>query len=63
MVVGVISAIHREAQLLCDMMIMTLTKGKERDEDEWCNLFKLAGFNSYTITATIGFRSVIEVYP
>ncbi|KAJ4803094.1 O-methyltransferase family protein [Rhynchospora pubera] len=58
------STTHRESQLLLDMMMMTACSGgKERDEDEWWNMFKEARFSSYRITASLGFRSIIEVYP
>ncbi|KAJ3685099.1 hypothetical protein LUZ61_014263 [Rhynchospora tenuis] len=64
MVVGSdVGSINHEPQLLFDMMMMTLTKGKEREENEWSNLFKKAGFNSYKIAASLGVRSIIEVYP
>jgi isoflavone-7-O-methyltransferase len=46
-----------------DILMMTLANGKERDEEEWWNLFKEAGFTSYRIAATLGVRSIIEVYP
>ncbi|KAJ1685485.1 hypothetical protein LUZ63_016875 [Rhynchospora breviuscula] len=65
-VVGSVSSTtYRESQLLFDMMMMTVCPGgKERDEDEWWNLFKEAGFSSYRITAiNLGVRSIIEVYP
>ncbi|KAJ1698724.1 hypothetical protein LUZ63_007236 [Rhynchospora breviuscula] len=63
-VVGLTSAtISEEPQLLLDVVMMTLTEGQERDENEWKCLFKEAGFSSYKIMPTIGFMSVIEVYP
>ncbi|KAG0454561.1 hypothetical protein HPP92_023853 [Vanilla planifolia] len=55
--------ITKETQLLYDLHIMINTTGKERDEDEWHNLFVAAGFSDYKITHSIGLRSVIEVYP
>ncbi|KAJ3696817.1 hypothetical protein LUZ61_000522 [Rhynchospora tenuis] len=64
-VVGSVSSTtYRESQLLFDMMMMTVCPGgKERDEDEWWNMFKEAGFSSYRIIANLGVRSIIEVYP
>ncbi|KAJ4809970.1 O-methyltransferase [Rhynchospora pubera] len=53
----------QEAQLLTDMLMLTMFTGAERDEHEWQNLFTDAGFGSYQITHTIGFNSVIEIYP
>ncbi|KAJ4780825.1 O-methyltransferase [Rhynchospora pubera] len=58
-----VGTINHEPQLLFDMLMMTLTKGKEREENEWSNLFKEAGFDSYKITTSLGVRSLIEVYP
>ncbi|KAJ3707138.1 hypothetical protein LUZ61_010843 [Rhynchospora tenuis] len=63
-VVGSTSAmISEEPQLLFDMVMLTVTEGEERDENEWKYLFTEAGFSSYKITHTIGFMSIIEVYP
>ncbi|XP_071724061.1 trans-resveratrol di-O-methyltransferase-like [Rutidosis leptorrhynchoides] len=52
-----------QVQLLFDMVMMTLTKGKERNEKEWSSLFSCAGFSHYKIYPILGARSVIEVYP
>ncbi|KAJ3696548.1 hypothetical protein LUZ61_000253 [Rhynchospora tenuis] len=63
-VVGSTSAmISEEPQLLLDMLMLTLTEGGERDENEWKHLFIEAGFSSYKIIHTSGFMSIIEVYP
>ncbi|KAJ4817306.1 O-methyltransferase [Rhynchospora pubera] len=63
-VVGLTSAvISEEPQLLLDMLMLTVTEGEERDENVWKYLFTEAGFSSYKITFTIGFLSIIEVYP
>ncbi|KAG0454580.1 hypothetical protein HPP92_023872 [Vanilla planifolia] len=55
--------ITKETQLLFDLHMMINTTGKERDEEEWHNLFVVAGFSDYKITHSIGLRSIIEVYP
>uniref|UniRef100_A0A7N0V2Q8 Uncharacterized protein n=1 Tax=Kalanchoe fedtschenkoi TaxID=63787 RepID=A0A7N0V2Q8_KALFE len=53
-----------ETQLFFDMLMMALTSGgKEREEEEWAELFKKSGFNTYKITPVIGLRSLIEVFP
>ncbi|KAI4973759.1 hypothetical protein ZWY2020_041540 [Hordeum vulgare] len=52
-----------EAQLLMDMLMMVNTRGGQRDENHWCELFKKAGFTDYKIVKKLGARSVIEVYP
>ncbi|XP_078166000.1 trans-resveratrol di-O-methyltransferase-like [Carex rostrata] len=55
--------ISDEPQLLYDMLMLAGTGGEERDENEWKKIFKEAGFSSYKITHTVGFMSVIEIYP
>ncbi|KAJ3683623.1 hypothetical protein LUZ60_013850 [Juncus effusus] len=55
--------ISNELQLLCDMMMMTVQGGKERDECEWKKIVEDAGFSSYKIVHTLGFFSIIEIYP
>ena len=52
-----------ETQLFFDMLMMTLTTGRERTEKEWAKLFSDAGFTDYTIICILGLRSIIEVYP
>ncbi|XP_038984957.1 trans-resveratrol di-O-methyltransferase-like [Phoenix dactylifera] len=63
-VVGVTTdvSISVEPQLLFDIEMMILTRGKERSETEWRRLFLAAGFSDYKITASLGLRSVIELY-
>ncbi|RDX96759.1 putative O-methyltransferase 3, partial [Mucuna pruriens] len=39
-----------ETQLLFDMMMMVLVKGKERNKKEWIKLISSAGYNNYKIT-------------
>ncbi|KAM0837909.1 hypothetical protein ACQ4PT_061337 [Festuca glaucescens] len=52
-----------EAQLLFDMLMMVNTRGGQRDEKHWRELFMQAGFTDYKIVKKLGARSVIEVYP
>nr|XP_043636749.1 trans-resveratrol di-O-methyltransferase-like [Erigeron canadensis] len=52
-----------ETQLFFDMLMMTVTKGRERSEKEWAMLFLDAGFSEYKIHPVLGLRSLIEVYP
>ncbi|KAM7498081.1 hypothetical protein LguiA_022495 [Lonicera macranthoides] len=53
-----------ETQLFFDMLMMVSPNGKERNEKEWANLFKAAGFNGgCMITPILGLRSIIEVFP
>ena len=52
-----------ETQLFFDMLMMTLTTGRERTEKEWAKLFSDAGFSDYKIAPILGLRSLIEVYP
>ncbi|XP_078161405.1 trans-resveratrol di-O-methyltransferase-like [Carex rostrata] len=63
-VVGYTSAnVSEEPLLLFDMVMLTSTTGVERDEQDWKSLFNRAGFSSYNIVHTVGFMSIIEVYP
>ena len=52
-----------EAQLLLDMIMMVNTRGRQRSEDDWREIFMKAGFSDYKIVKKIGARSFIEVYP
>ncbi|KAJ4744207.1 O-methyltransferase [Rhynchospora pubera] len=54
---------YEETQLLFDMLMLTVHAGAERDEHEWKSLFTKAGFSSYRIVRTVGYVSIIEVYP
>uniref|UniRef100_A0A0E0LKA7 O-methyltransferase domain-containing protein n=1 Tax=Oryza punctata TaxID=4537 RepID=A0A0E0LKA7_ORYPU len=40
-------------QLLFDLTISMLTPGMERDEKEWCKIFKEAGFTEYKISPVL----------
>uniref|UniRef100_J3N7N8 O-methyltransferase C-terminal domain-containing protein n=1 Tax=Oryza brachyantha TaxID=4533 RepID=J3N7N8_ORYBR len=52
-----------EAQLLMDVAMMVVTKGRQRDEDDWRVLFGKAGFSDYKIVKKLGARAVFEAYP
>ncbi|KAL3509269.1 hypothetical protein ACH5RR_028670 [Cinchona calisaya] len=52
-----------ETQLFFDMLMMVLTKGRERNEKEWAKLFFEAGFSGYKINPVFGLRSLIEIEP
>ncbi|KAL6660603.1 hypothetical protein ACP70R_001638 [Stipagrostis hirtigluma subsp. patula] len=52
-----------EAQLLMDMLFMVNTRGKQRDENDWREIFVKAGFTDYEIVKKLGARGIIEVYP
>ncbi|CAL4993581.1 unnamed protein product [Urochloa decumbens] len=52
-----------EAQLLMDMLMMVNTRGRQRDENDWREIFMKAGFSDYKIVKKLGARGVIEVYP
>lgn len=52
-----------KTQLLCDIFMMVLLGGKEREENELAQLIKQAGFGSYKIYPILGLRSLIEIYP
>lgn len=56
-------AICSETQLWLDLLMLTITTGKERNEKEWLRLFKEAGFNDYKIRPVLGLLSIIEVFP
>ncbi|CAN6194903.1 unnamed protein product [Urochloa humidicola] len=52
-----------EAQLLKDMLMLVNTKGRQRSEDDWREIFTKAGFSDYKIAKKIGARGIIEAYP
>jgi hypothetical protein len=55
--------IIHESQVLFDVVMMTVTKGGQRDESSWAEIFKKAGFSDYKIVKKLGARAVFEVYP
>ncbi|XP_038973469.1 trans-resveratrol di-O-methyltransferase-like [Phoenix dactylifera] len=56
------SATMTELQLFCDIDMLCITAGKERQEHEWRKIFFAAGFTNYKISS-LGTRSLIEVFP
>nr|CAB3490941.1 unnamed protein product [Digitaria exilis] len=52
-----------ESQLLMDMLMMVNTRGRQRDENDWREIFIKAGYSDYKIVKKIGTRGIIEVYP
>lgn len=51
-----------ETQLLVNMLLMVLVRGKWRNEKEWSKIFTDAGYKEYKIVNALGMWSVIEVY-
>ncbi|CAN6212893.1 unnamed protein product [Urochloa humidicola] len=52
-----------ETHLLMDVVMMTMTKGRQRDEKEWREIFMKAGFSDYKLKKKFGARGIFEVYP
>ncbi|KAF8706444.1 hypothetical protein HU200_030715 [Digitaria exilis] len=52
-----------EAQVSLDLLMMAVTSGKERDEDEWRKIFMDAGFRRYEARPLLGILSIIDLYP
>ena len=51
-----------EAQLLMDMLMLVNTRGRQRSENDWRELFMKAGFSDYKIIKKLGARGLFEVY-
>jgi hypothetical protein len=51
-----------EAQILMDMAMLVNTRGRQRDENDWRELFMKAGFSDYKVVKKLGARGVFEVY-
>ncbi|KAK3139794.1 hypothetical protein QOZ80_5AG0390350 [Eleusine coracana subsp. coracana] len=58
-----LGSIMYEAQLLLDMLMFVNTRGRQRDENDFREIFTKAGFSDYKIVKKIGTRGDIEVYP
>ncbi|VAI51439.1 unnamed protein product [Triticum turgidum subsp. durum] len=52
-----------ETQHLMDMLMLVMTRGRQREEKDWSDIFTKAGFSGYKIVKKLGARAVIEVYP
>jgi hypothetical protein len=52
-----------ETQHLMDMVMLVMTRGRQREEKDWSEIFTKAGFSGYKIVKKLGARAVIEVYP
>nr|Q84XW5.1 RecName: Full=Daphnetin O-methyltransferase 1; Short=ScOMT1 [Secale cereale]AAO23335.1 O-methyltransferase [Secale cereale] len=49
-------------QTLMDILMLVFTRGRQRSENNWHELFTKAGFSDYKIVKKLGARGVIEVY-
>ena len=52
-----------ETQLLMDVCMMLMKGGRQRDENDWCDIFMKAGFSDYKLVSKFGARGVLEAYP
>ncbi|XP_002489328.2 flavonoid O-methyltransferase-like protein Os11g0303600 [Sorghum bicolor] len=52
-----------ETQLLMDVGMMLMKGGRQRDENEWRDIFMKAGFSDYKLVSKFGARGVLEAYP
>lgn len=52
-----------EAQVSLDLLMMVMTSGKERNEQEWNKVFIEAGFKHHKTRPVLGFLSIMELYP
>ncbi|KAL6875713.1 hypothetical protein ACP4OV_013226 [Aristida adscensionis] len=52
-----------ETQLLMDVCMMLMKEGRQRDENDWREIFMKAGFSDYKLVKKFGARGVFEVYP
>uniref|UniRef100_A0ACD5ZGW8 Uncharacterized protein n=1 Tax=Avena sativa TaxID=4498 RepID=A0ACD5ZGW8_AVESA len=52
-----------QVQLQLDLLMMAMTAGKERDEQQWRKIFKDAGFSNYETRPLMGFTSITQLYP
>lgn len=52
-----------QVQLQFDLLMMAVTSGKERDEQQWHKIFMDAGFSNYERRPVMGFTSITQLYP
>ncbi|KAM3196339.1 hypothetical protein ACQJBY_072174 [Aegilops geniculata] len=57
------SGLMLETHHLVDILKLVMTRGRQRDEKDWSDIFMKAGFSEYKIFKKVGARAVIEVYP
>ena len=52
-----------DVQLQLDLLMMAVTSGKERDEQQWNKIFMDAGFSHYKTRPILGMTSITQLYP
>ena len=52
-----------ETQLLMDVCMMLMKGGRQRDENDWRDIFMKAGLSDYKLVTKFGARGVLEAYP
>ncbi|OEL27743.1 putative O-methyltransferase 2 [Dichanthelium oligosanthes] len=52
-----------ETHLLMDVCMMLMKEGRQRDENDWRELFMEAWFSDYELVRKFGVRGVLEAYP
>jgi hypothetical protein len=52
-----------ETQLLMDVCMMLMKGGRQRDLNDWRELFMKAGFSDFKLIRKFGARGVLEAYP
>lgn len=52
-----------EIQLLMDVCMMLMKGGRQRDLNDWRDIFMKAGFSDFKLIKMFGARGVLEAYP
>ncbi|CAL4981289.1 unnamed protein product [Urochloa decumbens] len=52
-----------ETQLLMDVCMMLMKGGRQRDLNDWRDIFMKAGFSDFKLVKKFGARGVLEAYP